>query len=419
MQVSLASAMPTTRRRNRSPQHPFNIMAKPYQIQPFMIAPVLPGETMKNLMCMARCVSDPLKDKLMGWWYETYFFYVKHTDLDIADQLVNMHLNAQADTSALFGAADPKNFHSFGINYVKACLDSVVKWYFRDADDATIHTLDGQPIAKIGADGWWQSAKVHTDVPVNDDNLPGDAPSIPDHIPPGFEQHYAQWEMMRAASLTAATFEDYLSTFGVKTPQDNSRDEEMKRPELLRYSKEFTYPTNTVDPATGKPSSAAVWSVSARAEKDRFFREPGFIIGVQVIRPKVLLSRIAGTLTSFMYGALDWLPALLRDEPFTSLRQFANNTGPLPVNWGDSYWVDMKDLFIHGEQFRNHDLSAQGNSVVLPTWRDAPDHLDTDYVTQADVDAMFVGATAAERFFRTDGLVTLAIASPVHKDTSL
>ena len=157
--MKIISGTPRMKRAMRNPQIAFNLAFKPWQMQPFFIHPVLPGETLKNALLMARCVSDPLKDKLMGWWLEHYVFYVKHTQLDIADHLVAMHLDASTDMSSFASAANAKMFHNGGINFVSKCLDSVKEWYFRDEDEAEPTAIDGLPPAKINHDGWWQSLK--------------------------------------------------------------------------------------------------------------------------------------------------------------------------------------------------------------------------------------------------------------------
>lgn len=411
MQVILANRRPAMKRAMRNPQISYNLKFKPWQIQPFFIHPVLPGETMKNALFQARCVSDPLKDKLMGWHLEHFIFYVKHTDLDMSADLKAMHLNAAQNMSSFNEAANLKHFHpASGINFVRRCLEAVRFWYFRDDGETEPAAIDGLPPSKINIDGWWQSAKLEADMPANTHELVGDNPVIPDSAPAGFTTQYAQWEAMRAASLTTATFEDYLRSFGVKVPEPE--DEELKRPELLRYHKEFTYPTNTVEPTTGVPSSAAVWSIAERASKDRYFSEPGFLFGVVVARPKVLLSSITGTLTSYMNDAYAWLPAVVQDIPFTALREFATATGPAPLAYGQDYWVDIKDLFLYGEQFRNHDMTDQANVVALPTTT-----MNVRYPTLAMADALFTGAAAA-RFLRLDGLLSLDIASTAYRDTS-
>ena len=63
-------------RKLRRPEHPFILRHKPWQIQPFLIAPVIPGETMSNLLMQARVVTDPINNPLIGWHIEYYYFYV-------------------------------------------------------------------------------------------------------------------------------------------------------------------------------------------------------------------------------------------------------------------------------------------------------------------------------------------------------
>lgn len=81
--VGLAPAYQRSDRRARRPQHTFNIRWRPFQIQPFVLAPVLPGETLKNALIQAQIWSDPLgvAMKNSGWWLECFLFYVKHRDL--------------------------------------------------------------------------------------------------------------------------------------------------------------------------------------------------------------------------------------------------------------------------------------------------------------------------------------------------
>ena len=81
--VQMAAPYARTARSTRRPQHRFSLITKPFQIQPFMIAPVLPGETMKMAMLQSQVWSDPLNASLknLGWWCEYNVWYVKHRDL--------------------------------------------------------------------------------------------------------------------------------------------------------------------------------------------------------------------------------------------------------------------------------------------------------------------------------------------------
>ena len=49
-QISLVNDAPLVGRIQRRPKHSFNVKHQPFTIQPIMIAPVIPGETMTNLL---------------------------------------------------------------------------------------------------------------------------------------------------------------------------------------------------------------------------------------------------------------------------------------------------------------------------------------------------------------------------------
>lgn len=70
---------------NRRPSHQFQLRTRPWQLQPCVMALVLPGETMENALIQYRAVTDLIKNPLVGWWSEFYLFYVKLSDLDDFD----------------------------------------------------------------------------------------------------------------------------------------------------------------------------------------------------------------------------------------------------------------------------------------------------------------------------------------------
>src|SRR5574337_215496 len=120
----------------RKPSHPFQVRHRPWQITPFMIAPVLPGETMKNLLLQARVVTDTIKNPLVGWWIEYYFFYVKLRDLASWTAYQNMLLDP-AYNLASSNAAHAETYHAANTaNYVQECLQRVTEKFFRQEGEA-------------------------------------------------------------------------------------------------------------------------------------------------------------------------------------------------------------------------------------------------------------------------------------------
>ena len=161
--LTVLSEVAQMQRRTRSPAHPFNLSYRPWQIQPFFIAPVLPGETMQEVTVQARTVTDPIQNGLIGWWLEHYIFYVKLRDLYARDKFTEMLLKPEADLSSLDAATDVKYYHQNGaglaINWAKLCTEVVVDNYFRNEGEvAGDYTLNGMYTASVNTNNALDSA---------------------------------------------------------------------------------------------------------------------------------------------------------------------------------------------------------------------------------------------------------------------
>lgn len=400
---------PRNRRVSRTPQHTFYLRQVPFTIQPFMIAPVLPGETMENLSFQSRCVTMPILNPIIGWWCEYYFFYVKLTDLDDREAFMDLMINPDNTSVAALKETDDAVSQYFNpgagssINYVEKCLKRVTEDFFRTTDEAWNNvTINGLPVASVVGSNVLDSF-------INDDAFQTSIePTVPtDQASVGItviEAAMRRWELLKLDNMSDISYEDYLRSYGVKVP------ESQHRPELIRFVRDWQYPSNTIDPGTGAPTSAVSWAIRERADRNRYFKEPGFIFGVTVVRPKIYFGNMSEPVSNYLDDVYSWLPANLNQDSNTSLRQFAAGTGPLKSNT-DDYWLDMKDLFMHGDQFTNIALNtAATNFLALPTaggvWK---------YPTnQAMLDTLFVTANA---YCHVDGIVSLNIKSNLRDTT--
>jgi len=431
---------PLQRRAMRTPAHPFYVRTIPWAIQPMLIAPVLPGESLKNLMVQSRVITDPIKNPLAGWWKEYYFFYVKLTDLGVAgDAAVNMLIGndpsgalADLQTYSNAGTAVPNQFYWAdatppGVNWVKLCLDRVVATYFRDeGEDETTHLVTDthtgtavavvdtvHPLAQFNMNDVWDSLRIDDTVEATDVTVAGGADTTV--TVREIDAAFRQWELLKQSNLMPLSYEDYLATYGIRMSREKAHE-----PELIRYSRNWTYPSNTVEPTTGSPTSACSWSIAERADKVRLFKEPGFIFGVTVTRPKIYRSKQVGSATSLLNDAMSWLPAVLLDNPETSRKEVSSDEGPFGTHPTTDFYFDVKDLFMHGEQFVNVDMAqdtvASAYVPALPT----PDAalLNPRYpAALADIQGLFVNSATGNYYVREDGICTLTIASPL-RDTS-
>lgn len=405
--LTLVDAAPARSRVNRYPKHPFRVDAIPYQIVPWCIAPVLPAETLNGFYFEAREVSHPIKSSLVGAKSEYWLFYVKLRDLPLRDTIENMFVDpTNADFNSLDSAQNFAFYHSTAgrPNWLLECYKRIVETWFRDAGDVYNNfTIGSYSTAQIRDQGWLDSLRDTTTMPAGSVIAGGaDAETV--------DKLLTAYEYLRSLNLTDMGFRDYLATFGVR---DN--EAELHRPELIEYWSDWQYPSNTIDPANGTPRSAYSWVSKNNFKGKKFFKEPGFLIGLHVVRPKLYFNRQFGTLASFMDNGLAWLPEIMRENnPETSLKEFSGGAagdGPLSstvIGPTNGYWVDMRDLFVHGDQFSNLGntgtaVGTADNGVPLPN-----SSLNSRYPAFADIDALFV--TAGTNKCRSDGVVSLNIS---------
>lgn len=454
-QIGVAEAA-SLRRLHRRPEHHFQIRHKPWTIAPFMIAPVLPGETMQNLRMQFSAVSAPVKSNLLGAHLEHYFFYVKLNDLenrvaiiermktlqnissdDVTQSDPGVDWSGQVKTTPYYYAAttecDDADFTpgaapaSKTVPWLQACTRAIVKEFFRlpeewPAAEPTdqVPTVDDFHIASIIRDNWLDSIEPASMVPdaVNlDVDLNADNTITMDEL----KRAERLWKLMEDLGRTNEwTYEEFLATFGVRIPR-----EELHRPELLRYSREFSKPAVHVDPSTGGASSAFVFGGGLRADKKRFFQQHGFVVGLSCLRPKVYLGKIRqSAVNRLLITAESWLPALLADDPATSQVLLNDPTALLSdtsfahtLDAGDCdasvpVWVDVADLYRYGDQLINFSLSeTNAGLVALPV--KITDAVNKRYVSSTDINGLFTGSTDATRVIAQEGVVSLVVSGLV------
>lgn len=390
----------------RHPQHTFRVDHKPWEIQPFLLAPVLPGETLKNLSMQSRVVSDPWGAPLVGGWIEHYFFYIRNRQMDttaagattstLPSDFMALVLDAAATLSSTLTASTYAYTNdTTGKDWMSPALAKIVAEWFRDQGDAPnayMSRTSTRYLARISQESFINSLTDTTAVP-DGGTVSGTAEAQ--------ERLWIAYQYARGQKFTEMTFEDWLATFGVNSGPSQDRD----KPELIRYSREWSYPTNTVEPTTGVPSSALSYSCNVRADKDRFFDEPGFIVGLSVFRPKVYRSNQKSTATVMLDNAYSWMPAVLKDTPESSLREFTNAQGPLgdisaPI-LTNGYFLDMRDLYTYGDQWVDAAGATGLQQVAIPTA--AQVH---KYATETMADALFSGSG---KYIKQDGVVSFTI----------
>lgn len=406
------------RRIIRAPSHDFNLKTQAFAITPFFIAPALPGETFARALLQARVVTDPINHPLIGWWKEYYVFFVPWRGMpDLSATLKSMALDPATVMTAAQAGANSTAMYTFksGLNVVDECLEVVVEEFFRDEGESyTAATIGGYPKAIVDQGKWWHSLKKESTTG-DDSELPGVDELEELDILPGFTTHYAQWEAMRDLNMTDLTFEDYLRAEGVSVPKANEKTGTPQldfKPELYRYIRQWTYPTNHIDPATGTPSSACSWSFAEKITKRRKVSEPGYFFGVTVCRPKIYFGNQKGAAVGALQSIYNYAPKLLAGDTYTRLVETLDTaTDGILQNQTEDYWFDPADLLVFGDQFINYAATvATGHAFALPTAA-----LEKRYAADADITALF--KTAGTEYIREDGRITLNVLTHVRQDT--
>lgn len=396
---------------NRRPNFPVIGTIRPYYLHPLMIHPVLPGETMKSFDLKWRVVSKPVKHPLAGCWLETWLMYVKFTDID--RELGQMFVSNDFDPAPYMTAVDqPLCFTSADqIQWVYLCLHRCHFAYFKSDDDPQILWQSQLPMVKMNNTSWYQNMMFYQDEPTTATQ------GILNQ-----EQQLSAYQMLLQMQMTELSYEQYLQQYGVQ-----AINAETGVPEILRYSRSWTLPTNTVDPTDGTPSSAWVWSEEVKAEKPKRFTEPGFIIALMTARPKVYHKNIKSSLVGNLWGFQDWFPAYTLQDPTAGVRIIDPTDGVFlqsganPTATTDKLIYDHRDLLSHGEQFVNQWTDNFGNRVpaaskpVITAGTNGP-NIRGEFLTDADINALFVdGANGNGLYY--EGMAGLNISGHITDTT--
>lgn len=418
--AAVADGVASRERVTRSPSMRFNLKTLPYDIQPFAIMPVWPAEGLKNILLQSQVWSDPLAAgmKNIGWWCEYYFFYVKWRDLagfDTDGQIGHEMADMMVSNASLSGFVDATGLawtynYPGGVDFLKECTKRVVDEYFRDQGEKWDDYLNaaGVPKAKIfgrgGGDGF---QRLTMDSAYVDRRV-----AMPTHVGDEMTQAEREWHAMTDMGMLDMDFQDWMRAYGsdVRPEPDTVR---IHRPELIGYRREFTYPTNTVEPTTGVPATAVGWRVKQRFDEYKFFKEPGWIVGYTCVRPKVYLGNQQGNLAALMQDRASWLPPQMMDLHAVSHKKLTQGTGPLKATMsgaGKDYWLDIRDLMNYGDQFINYATPASGATgvpfVALPS-----NAGQRRYAGNTEIHALF--SDTVNGLFRQDGVADLTITGRV------
>lgn len=401
-QVKVLAPGQARTRHTRTPVFPQAGTMKPFGLYPLMIHPVLPGETLQSAKTKMRTISKPVNHPLSGAWLETWLFYVKFTDIDrdlgemfVSDTFSSSGYTAGSDNERLF-------VKSGQIDWVGKCLERIADSYFTHQEETPI-AYDSVYQTKLNQKSWIANVMVRPDEVATDTSDVFDS-----------QEEITAFQMMQMMSMQELSYEKYLKEFGVQSVRTG-----IGEPEMLRWSRSWTQPVNTVDPTDGSPSSAWVWSDEIKAEKPKRFDEPGFIIQLAAVRPKMFLNYLETSIVGNFWGFTDWFPIYNLDDPNAGVRTINTDDDVFDAaanaaEASDELWYDHRDILNHGEQFINDRTNNPFNLPLatgpLLTAAATDQERRGEYCTETDVNNLFVGTNAADRLCYYDGITMLRIS---------
>ena len=196
-----------TDRVGRYPKHTFQTRDMAFTAAPFLLARVLPGETLENLFLESRVITDPVKNPIIGWKKEYFVFYVRITDL-LVDAMRDMFVdetNAEIAGHDLVANSQRTYAAKGAIDWTDKCVDRVVEHYFRDQGEtaASQVTAGGDRIVQVRDTFWMDS--------LTDKDLIPEGAAIATATDAGdLDRLMDAFNQLRAMGIANMTYEDFL-----------------------------------------------------------------------------------------------------------------------------------------------------------------------------------------------------------------
>ncbi len=414
VQVQVIQPGETRERFHRRPNFPIAGSMKPFGLFPIMAHPVLPGETLKSATSKWTVISQPLKNPFCGAWLEQWLIYVKLTDLD--RDLGQMFISdTYSDTGWKLSAVRDRYFtYTDGYNWIKLCTERFHDAYFlSQGETAKVLNSPDADIRRIKLNNrsWYQNLMFEPA------EVALDTTGERDH-----DEQMTAWQMLNQMQMTELSYENYLEQYGVTSMRLG-----IGEPEILRFTRSWTKPTNIIDPTDGSPSSAWVWNDEMKTTKDKRFNEPGFILQIAAVRPKMYQRGQLYSMIQNMWGFKDWYPAYNLSDPAAGVKRIGtdDNVFVTDLNAAEGevqLLYDHRDLLSHGEQFVN-DLApfyawptANGWSTVAAA---SNSDVRGEYADDQSVQDIFVGTSNSTERCAYEGITSLTIAGHVQDTTPM
>ncbi len=187
---------------HRRPNFPIAGSMRPFILYPIMCHPVLPGETLKSAKSQWSVISQPIVNPLCGAWLESWFFYVKLTDLD--RDLGQMFVSDTYSTSGWLSTGPERCYFTEddpGIQWIKKCVERIHDAYFINEGETPQLLVDATNMrqVKMNNRSWYQNLMFEPA------EVALDTTGERDH-----QEQMDAFQMLTQMQMTELSYENYL-----------------------------------------------------------------------------------------------------------------------------------------------------------------------------------------------------------------
>lgn len=238
-------------------------------------------------------IIDLIKNLIIGWKKEYFFFYVKMSDFfdDIIKEMFIDFQNALLLVEVMVVDNVWYQFESGGFNWLKCGMDCIMKYYFWD---------EGEDFIWFGVLKYYQYFVYYCDMGIfdlimdKDDMLQGVVILFVIDVQ-DFEVFMMVFEYLCVMGFVNMFYEDFFWLYGV-----NIKDLIEGKFEFFWYLLDWQYLLNMINLEMGVLISVVLWVFKQFFCECKFFMELGFVIGFMVIWFKMYMGGQFGYVFAFL-----------------------------------------------------------------------------------------------------------------------
>lgn len=386
VELSTHATATAGRRGERRPVFRASIEMEPWEITPFCCFPMLPGETLHNVLIDGRFVLNGCVSPLFPWYLDIQLFAVRLSDIDVDFEAILMR---DADTVpsdvTASGSLPMLGEAAGGMSVSKQCYDRICNEFWK--------TDNVLPNSTVNTDLFIAPVKWRTD---SSTYVEGESPS---HILP--PSSIVTPEMAHDLLDLNITWAETLRAYGVKVSTG-----EAGVPERIMWESIARHPTFVQSDAadTIVTRYQVLWTVrEARLTtrgKGIFAKEPMVVMGLATIRPEIIEgNKLFMRVNDLVDQERWWVPPFNTMDAIQDILQEPGSGVTAGHAWVDAgagvTQYNALDYWFMGESFTNMDW----NAASPPSPQLVGHNADSPSRTAAPVyEADFVGHEAASKW---------------------